>query len=140
MCIVSRKGSGFADKFTTKELDAKNVFADIGTFNQLCVADAAGKTCITRSQLDAMLAASAAGAPGAGSGAPASDPASTDAADSGQTIIVPQDDSRVTASTSTAVANDNTASTTPSAANDNAPIVPLGERALEKAPTVVPGS
>ncbi len=45
------------DNLFAKNLYASNVTADTGTFGTLCVTDAAGKTCITRPQLDALLAA-----------------------------------------------------------------------------------
>jgi hypothetical protein len=77
------------DKIFAKELDAKNIFADRVTANagsfgsltasstitgqELCVADANGKTCVTRAQLDAMLAAAAATSIGARSPTVAND-------------------------------------------------------------------
>ncbi len=68
--------AGFAQSITTQVLTAMT-----GNFNQVCLADGAGKTCITRSQLDAVLASANQSA--SASGSPSSSPPdATDTPDS----------------------------------------------------------
>ena len=83
--FIGRLFSSLLTRIGTWLADAQNgitdFFARRGIFEELCVKDANGQTCLTRSQVDAMLSASAAaGAPTEedGRGAPASSPASGD--------------------------------------------------------------
>jgi Chaperone of endosialidase len=83
--FTSRFFSSLLTHIRTWLANAQNGITDFfalrGIFEELCAEDANGQTCLTRSQVDAMLSASAAaGAPTEedGRGAPASSPASGD--------------------------------------------------------------
>lgn len=86
-----------------------------------CVKDAGGQTCLTRSQVDALLSASAAaGAPSAGSGAPDSDSAVGGVHDAEPPTVTDNRDDTATSSPQLIVPSSISTSTT-STANDNTP-------------------
>ena len=106
--VRSVNGAIYAATGVFERLFAKEVHTD-----KLCVSDESGETCVTRTQLDALLAGTGASSPassgGGGGGAPTANPATTDSSTAPPTDV----GSVPTATTTESAPVDTTASSTP---------------------------
>ena len=117
---IAQQISGFAEKFTTKELVATHVFGDTGTFKKLCVEKSDGTpVCVTGDELSSLLSGSVLGATAQQEGKEAAGASSPSGSEAPSGSSAPEATNADAAASNTAASE---ASSTPldiSPANDN---------------------